>query len=63
MDGIDGTLRRLGTDYVDLYYAHKPDPHTPWEETLRAFDDLVQMGKVPLCGLFQLCRMADSSHE
>ncbi len=46
MDGIDGTLRRLGTDYVDLYYAHKPDPHTPWEETLRAFDDLVRMGKV-----------------
>ncbi len=46
MDGIDGTLRRLGTDYVDLYYAHKPDPHTPWEETLRAFDDLVQIGKV-----------------
>ncbi len=46
MNGIDGTLRRLDTDYVDLYYAHKPDPHTPWEETLRAFDDLVRMGKV-----------------
>lgn len=46
MDSIDGTLRRLNTDYVDLYYAHKPDPATPFEETLRAFDDLVCMGKV-----------------
>ncbi len=46
MDGINGTLRRLGTDYVDLYYAHKPDPVTPLEETLRAFDDLVRMGRV-----------------
>ena len=46
MDSIDGTLNRLGTDYVDLYYAHKPDPNTPWEETLRAFDDLVRAGKV-----------------
>ncbi len=46
MDSIDGTLRRLRTDYVDLYYAHKPDPATPLEETLRAFDDLVRMGKV-----------------
>ncbi len=46
MDSIDGTLRRLRTDYIDLYYAHKPDPATPLEETLRAFDDLVRMGKV-----------------
>ncbi|MDE0670623.1 MAG: aldo/keto reductase [Caldilineaceae bacterium] len=46
MDSIDGTLSRLGTDYVDLYYAHKPDPGTPWDETLRAFDDLVRTGKV-----------------
>ena len=46
MDSIDGTLRRLRTDYVDLLYAHKPDPTTPWEETLRAFDDLVRQGKV-----------------
>ncbi len=46
MDSIDGTLHRLRTDYIDLYYAHKPDPTTPLEETLRAFDDLVRMGKV-----------------
>lgn len=46
MDSIEGTLCRLRTDYVDLFYAHKPDPATPFEETLRALDDLVRMGKV-----------------
>ena len=46
MAGIEGTLRRLQTDYVDLYYAHRPDPATPIEETVRAFDDLVRQGKV-----------------
>jgi aryl-alcohol dehydrogenase-like predicted oxidoreductase len=40
------SLRRLGTDYVDVYYAHHPDPTTPLEQTLRAFDDLVRQGKV-----------------
>lgn len=46
MDSVEGSLRRLGTDYIDLYYAHKPHPLTPFEETLRAFDDLVRQGKV-----------------
>ncbi len=50
MDSIEGTLRRLETDYVDLYYAHRPDPATPIEETLRAFDDLVRQGKVRYVG-------------
>ncbi len=50
MDSIEGTLRRLGTDYVDLYYAHRPDPSTPIEETLRCFDDLVSQGKVRYVG-------------
>ena len=49
-DSIEGTLRRLETDYVDLYYAHRPDPATPIEETLRAFDDLVRQGKVRYVG-------------
>ena len=40
------SLRRLGTDYVDVYYAHHPDPTTPLDQTLRAFDDLVSQGKV-----------------
>lgn len=46
MDAIDGSLRRLKTDYIDVYYAHRPDPTTPLEETLRAMDDLVRSGKV-----------------
>jgi aryl-alcohol dehydrogenase-like predicted oxidoreductase len=50
MDSIEGTLRRLGTDYVDLYYAHVADPTTPIEETLRAFDDLIRQGKVRYVG-------------
>ncbi len=47
---IEGTLRRLGTDYVDILYAHKPDPVTPIEETMEAFGDLVRQGKVLYLG-------------
>ena len=47
---IEGTLRRLGTDYVDIYYAHQWDPVTPIEETLVAFGDLVRQGKVRYLG-------------
>jgi aryl-alcohol dehydrogenase-like predicted oxidoreductase len=43
---LDGSLRRLGTDYVDLFYLHFPDAATPLEESLRALDDMVQAGKV-----------------
>ena len=43
---IDGSLERLGTDYVDLYHYHRPDGVTPIEETLGALDELVQAGKV-----------------
>lgn len=46
MDQIDGTLRRLQTDYVDLYQAHCWDASTPLDETLRAMDDLVRAGKI-----------------
>jgi aryl-alcohol dehydrogenase-like predicted oxidoreductase len=46
----DDSLRRLQTDYIDLYQAHHPDPTTPIEETLRAFDDLVRAGKVRYVG-------------
>jgi aryl-alcohol dehydrogenase-like predicted oxidoreductase len=43
---VEGSLRRLQTDRIDLYYAHYDDGSTPLEETLRAFDELVQAGKV-----------------
>jgi aryl-alcohol dehydrogenase-like predicted oxidoreductase len=43
---LDGSLRRLGTDHVDLYYVHVDDPSTPLEETLEALDSFVRAGKV-----------------
>jgi aryl-alcohol dehydrogenase-like predicted oxidoreductase len=45
-DAIDCSLRRLKTDYVDLYLLHKPDPETPIEETIDALEDLVRAGKI-----------------
>ncbi len=60
MKAVEGSLKRLGTDYIDLYIMHEPDPETPIEETLRALDDLVRMGKVRYIGCsgfaaWQLC--------
>lgn len=46
----EASLKRLGTDYIDLYQIHKPHPETPIEETLGAFDELVQAGKVRFVG-------------
>lgn len=50
MQAAEDSLRRLNTDYIDLYYAHRPDPSTPIDETLRAMDDLVRSGKVRYIG-------------
>jgi aryl-alcohol dehydrogenase-like predicted oxidoreductase len=50
-ESLHNSLRRLGTDYVDLYQAHRYDYETPLEETLRAFDDLVRAGKVLYIGV------------
>ena len=47
---VEGSLRRLGTDYIDLYQLHAPDPGTPIDETLGALDDLVRSGKVRYVG-------------
>ncbi len=46
MESIDKSLRRLQTDYVDIYFCHRPDPETPIEESVRAMHDLVTQGKV-----------------
>jgi 1-deoxyxylulose-5-phosphate synthase len=61
MQAVEGSLRRLNTDYLDIYYAHMPDYGTPLEETLRAMDDLVRQGKVRYLGCsnfraYQLCK-------
>ncbi|HEY8746098.1 MAG TPA: aldo/keto reductase, partial [Chloroflexota bacterium] len=60
MDAIEQSLRRLGTDYIDLYQVHRFDPDTPLDETLGTLDDLVRSGKVRYIGAsnyaaWQLC--------
>jgi len=61
LDSIDRSLARLGTDYVDLYLLHRPDPETPIDETLDAFDVVVRSGKARYVGVsnfaaYQLAR-------
>ncbi|MEV0057173.1 aldo/keto reductase family protein [Saccharopolyspora shandongensis] len=51
MESIDASLRRLQTDYVDLYQAHRYDPETPLEETIEAFADVVRAGKAHYIGV------------
>lgn len=51
MESINGSLRRLGTDYVDLYQAHRFDTETPLEETMQAFADVVRSGKALYIGV------------
>jgi aryl-alcohol dehydrogenase-like predicted oxidoreductase len=54
MQALDASLRRLRTDWIDLYQLHRPDPATPIEETLAALDDLVRAGKVRHIGCSNL---------
>lgn len=54
MRAVEDSLRRLKTDYIDLYQYHFPDPLTPIEETLRALDDLIHQGKVRYIGCSNL---------
>jgi aryl-alcohol dehydrogenase (NADP+) len=60
LDAIDASLRRLGTEYVDLYQLHMWDPETPLDETLRALDDVVRAGKARYvgCSNFQAWQVA-----
>jgi len=50
MEEVEASLKRLQTDYIDLYQAHRDDPNTPLDETMAAFDDLVRQGKVRYIG-------------
>jgi len=62
IESIDNSLRRLQTDYVDIYQSHGFDPRTPIEESLRAFDDLVKAGKVRYvgCSNYPAWRLAEA---
>jgi aryl-alcohol dehydrogenase-like predicted oxidoreductase len=59
MASIEKSLRNLQTDYVDVYLVHWPDVHTPFEETMRALDDIVQQGKTRYIGVsnFRLAQL------
>jgi len=61
---VESSLRRLGTDYIDLYQIHQPDPYTPEQETLEALTDLVRSGKVRYlgCSNYAGWRLAESIH-
>src|SRR5271155_1151015 len=68
MEAIDASLKRLQTDYVDLYQIHRFDPLTPMEETLEALNDVVRAGKALYIGassmyVWQFVRMISISHE
>jgi aryl-alcohol dehydrogenase-like predicted oxidoreductase len=54
MHAVEASLKRLKTDWIDLYQLHRPDPKTPIEETLRALDDLIKAGKVRYIGCSNL---------
>jgi aryl-alcohol dehydrogenase-like predicted oxidoreductase len=54
VDALEASLRRLKTDWIDLYQQHEPDPGTPIDETLRALEDLVRAGKVRYVGCSNL---------
>jgi len=51
ISGLDQSLKRLGLDYVDIFYSHRPDPETPFEETMGALEQIVRQGKALYIGL------------
>jgi aryl-alcohol dehydrogenase-like predicted oxidoreductase len=62
MQAVEDSLRRLQTDYIDLYQSHRDDPDTPIEETLSAYADLIKQGKIREIGAsnFSAARLAES---
>lgn len=51
ISSLDQSLKRMGLDYVDIFYSHRPDPNTPFEETMGALDQIVRQGKALYVGL------------
>jgi voltage-dependent potassium channel beta subunit len=70
VESVEASLRRLGTDYIDLQQCHRSDPSTPMEETVRAFEDLIRQGKLLYWGVSEwraaeivdACRTAERWH-
>ena len=68
VESVEASLRRLGTDYIDLHQCHRADPDTPIAETVRAYDDLIRQGKLLYWGvsewgpeaIAEACRLADA---
>jgi voltage-dependent potassium channel beta subunit len=68
VESVEASLRRLGTDYLDLHQCHRADPSTPLDETVRAYEDLIRQGKVLYWGVSEwsaaqieeACRLADA---
>ena len=68
-ESVDASLRRLGTDYIDLHQCHRADPSTPMEETVRAYEDLIRQGKILYWGVSEwraeqisrACHIADAT--
>ena len=62
LESIDGTLRRLGTDYLDIYFAHRYDPNVPMEEIVMAFDQVIRDGKALYWGtsMWPAARIAEA---
>jgi aryl-alcohol dehydrogenase-like predicted oxidoreductase len=69
-ESVEGSLRRLGSDYLDLHQCHRPDPNTPIEETVGAYEDLIRQGKLLYWGVSEwgagnigeACRTANARH-
>lgn len=64
IQAVEQSLQRLATDYIDIYYLHRPDPETPLHETIRALGDLIAQGKIRYFGLsnFSAWQLAEVVH-
>ena len=63
VQALEASLRRLQSDHVDVYYMHRWDPTTPLEETLRALDDLIRLGKILYHRCLSVCGVAVSAGQ